>query len=399
MEGKSTEKKSKDIKDKDMKGARKEKTDKKKAKRPTHSSPQSLPPRTISKPKPDDGDVYKICVMFLPQMQRIVETGMVPCDGIIQQTLRGFLCGHGIVPVIRELASKDDSEPGERAHPKGTGSSKLTSALVKLFNENALLGEGVDFCHSLRDPEKEKAMRIEFIPGGSVPVQLPLKERDVLFIESHETDDRPYLIQDNFPDYIRISEDVLLKACPFIHSAFSAKDIGKFADPDDTCLYDPAYTSNRKRCIRQAKLVYIADLIASSYGRTAQDYHSLSDSKKIDSWPKEKLWKHTKSWVMFLRNNDFSERISSNHELDELCMLAAFFGAKNNATTALRNVYQAQKERLIREKTHPRPVLLPKEEPERKRLSPERVARQSDYAPSEICNEMLGTTGWRSRDD
>ena len=160
MEGKSTEKKSKDIK-----GARKEKTDKKKAKRPTHSSPQSLPPRTISKPKPDDGDVYKICVMFLPQMQRIVETGMVPCDGIIQQTLRGFLCGHGIVPVIRELASKDDSEPGERAHPKGTGSSKLTSALVKLFNENALLGEGVDFCHSLRDPEKEKAMRIEFIPG------------------------------------------------------------------------------------------------------------------------------------------------------------------------------------------------------------------------------------------
>lgn len=80
-------------------------------------------------------------------------------------------------------------------------------------------------------------------------------------------------------------------------------------------------------------------------------------------------------------------------------MLAAFFGAKNNATTALRNVYQAQKERLIREKTHPRPVLLPKEEPERKRLSPERVARQSDYAPSEICNEMLGTTGWRSRDD
>ncbi|TEY49381.1 hypothetical protein BOTCAL_0287g00050 [Botryotinia calthae] len=398
MEGESTEKKAEDMKDKDIKGARKERTGKKKAKRAINSSPQSLPPRTI--PKPDDGDVYKICVMFLPQMQRIVEIEMVPCDGIVQQTLRGFLCGHGIVPVLRELASKDDSEPGVRAHPKGTGSTKLTSALVELFNENALLGEGMDFCHSLRDPEKEKAMRIKFILGsGSVPVQLPLKERDVFFMESHETDDRPYLMQDNFPDHIRIPEDVLLKACPFIRSAFGAKDIGKFADPDDTCLYDPAYTSNRKRCIRQTKLVYIADLIASSFGRTAQHYHSLSDLKQIDSWPKEKLWKHTKSWVIFLRKNDFSERISSNHELDELCTLAAFFGAKNNATTALRNMYQAQKERLIREKTHPRPALLPQVEPERKKLSPDRGFQQSDCVTNGPWNDMVGTTGWRSRDD
>ncbi|TGO36117.1 hypothetical protein BHYA_0135g00230 [Botrytis hyacinthi] len=102
---------------------------------------------------------------------------------------------------------------------------------------------------------------------------------------------------------------------------------------------------------------------------------------------------------MFLRKNDFSERISSNDELDDLYMLAAFFGAKNDATTALRNVYQAQKERLTREKTHSRPVLLPQIEPERKKLSPERVARQSDYVKNEPCNDMVGTTGWRSRDD
>ncbi|THV46049.1 hypothetical protein BGAL_0422g00070 [Botrytis galanthina] len=398
MAGKNTEAKGKDIKGKDTKDAQREKTGKKKAQRTRNSSPSSLPPRTI--PKPDHGDVYRICVMFLPQMQRIVETGIVPCDGIVQQTLRGFLCGHGIVPVLRELASKDDSEPGERPHPKATGCTKLTTALVELFNENALLGEGMDFCHSLRDPEKEKAMRIEFIPGSSnVPVQLPLKERDVFFMESHETDDRPYLMQDNFPDHIRIPEDVLLKACPFIRSAFGAKDIGRFSDPDDTCLYDPAYTSNRKRCIRQTKLVYIADLISSSYGHTAQHYHSLSDLKRIDSWPKEKLWKHTKSWIMFLRNNDFSERISSNDELDELCMLAAFFGAKNNATTALRNVYQAQEERLTKEKAHPRPALLPQIEPDKKKLSPERVVRQNEYVTNEPWNDMVGTTGWRSRDD
>ncbi|KAF5874699.1 uncharacterized protein Bfra_004714sa [Botrytis fragariae] len=271
-------------------------------------------------------------------MQRIVETGIVPCDGIVQQTLRGFLCGHGIVPALRELASKDDYEPRARPHPKDTGSKKLTTALVELFKENALLGEGMDFCHSLQDPEKEKALRIEFVPGSNVLVQLPLKERDVFFMESQGTDDRPYLTQDNFPDHIGIPEDVLLEACPFIRSAFGAKDIGKFVYPDDTCLYDPAYTSNRKRCIRDTELVYIADLIASSYGRTAQHYHSLSDLKQIDSWPKEKLWEHTKSWAIFLRENHFSERISSNDELDELCMLAAFFEAKNNATTALRNV-------------------------------------------------------------
>ncbi|TGO83882.1 hypothetical protein BPOR_0579g00010 [Botrytis porri] len=397
MVEKNTEVKDKDIKGKDTKDARREKTGKKKAQRTRNSSPPPLPPRTI--PKPEDGDVYKICLMFLPQMQRIVETGIVPCDGIVQQTLHGFLCGHGIVPVLRELASKDNSKPGKRPHPKNTGSTKLTTALVELFNENALLGEGIDFCHSLRDPEKEKAMRIEFIPGSNVPVQLPLKERDVFFMESHETDDRPYLTQNHFPDRIRIPEDVLLKACPFIRSAFGAKDIGKFTDPNDACLYDPAYTSNRKRCIRQTKLVYITDLIASSYGRTAQHYHSLGDLKQIDSWPREKLWKHTKSWVMFLRKNDFSERISSNDELNELCMLAAFLGAKNNATTALRNVYQAQKERLIREKTHPRPALLPQVKPERKKLSPERDVRQSDYVTNEPCNDMVGTTGWRSRDD
>lgn len=206
-------------------------------------------------------------------------------------------------------------------------------------------------------------------------------------------------MQDNFPDHIRIPEDVLLKACPFIRSAFGAKDIGRFSDPDDTCLYDPAYTSNRKRCIRQTKLVYIADLISSSYGHTAQHYHSLSDLKRIDSWPKGKLWKHTKSWVMFLRNNDFSERISSNDELDELCMIAAFFGAKNNATTALRNVYQAQKERLTKEKAHPRPALLPQIEPDKKKLSPERVVRQNEYVTNEPWNDMVDTTGWRSRDD
>lgn len=163
MAGKNTEAKGKDIKGKDTKDAQREKTGKKKAQRTRNSSPSSLPPRTI--PKPDHGDVYRICVMFLPQMQRIVETGIVPCDGIVQQTLRGFLCGHGIVPILRELASKDDSGPGERPHPKATGCTKLTTALVELFNENALLGEGMDFCHSLRDPEKEKAMRIEFIPG------------------------------------------------------------------------------------------------------------------------------------------------------------------------------------------------------------------------------------------
>ncbi|TGO20604.1 hypothetical protein BPAE_0281g00040 [Botrytis paeoniae] len=398
MAGKNKEAKDKVIKDKDTKDALRDETGKKKSQRTRNSLPPPLPPRAIS--KSDNGDVYKIYVMFLLQMQRIVETGMVLCDGIAQQTLRGFLCGHGIVPVVRELASKDDSEPGERPHPKDTGSTKLTTAVVELFNENALLGEGMDFCHSLRDPEKEKAMRIEFIPGqvynnlwfSNVPVQLPLKERDVFFMESQETDDWPYTMQDNFPDHIKIPEDVLLKACPFIRSAFGTKNIGKFAETDDTCLYDPAYTSNRKRCIRQIKLVYIADLIASSYGRTAQHYHFLSDLKQIDSWLREKLWKHTKSWVMFLRKNDFSERISSNDELDELCMLAAFFGAKNNATTALRNVYQAQNERLIREKTHLRPALLPQ-------IEPERIVRQSDYATNEPCNDMVGTTGWRNRGD
>ncbi|TGO72399.1 hypothetical protein BELL_0458g00020 [Botrytis elliptica] len=253
---------------------------------------------------------------------------------------------------------------------------------------------------SLAMIESQKHMRLEFlVTSAKVPVELPLNERIVFIMKEHETSDEPYLTQSDFPEYISISEEVLMRACPFIRAAFSYKDMGKFDDPGDICIYDPAFTAHRKRCVAQRKLVYLSDLVHSSFRGTAKHLHSVYDLKKIDKWTADTFWKHTKSWILFLRGNDFSENISSTAEMDEVCMLAAFLGAKNNATTALRNTYQHQKDRATREKLHPRPQTLLKDEPGRKRSPPERAVRKSDYVANDTSNEMLGNTGWRSRDD
>ncbi|KAJ8064043.1 hypothetical protein OCU04_007884 [Sclerotinia nivalis] len=386
-------------------------------------------PQSPSDPKPDDDDIFNLCVMLLPEIQRIVKTGKVPRESTIRQALRGMLRGDGVVPVIRSFATKDYLISYRGAHPESVKANKLTRAVVNLYNEDVQKRDIMNFRKpSFPQPPKSTsgeaqssgkvttpnepslnhsnsvkpapsgtsiagaAPREEFLYTSSkkIPIELPLNERRVYFMKHHETSDIPYLAQNNFPERIVVSEIVVMKECPFVRSAFDSKDTGKFVDSDDTAIYDPAKTANRKRCLRQAKIIYLADLIDSSFGRASKHYDSLSD------WQADKLWKNTKSWVMFLRRDDFSENISCNIELDELCIFGTFLGAKNNAIAALRERYKAHKNRAMAEKLHPRPAMLPAEEPQRKKVSPERKTRQNDYAANEAQNDMLGI-GWTYR--
>ncbi|KAF7920488.1 hypothetical protein EAE99_008102 [Botrytis elliptica] len=380
-------------------------------------APKSQPQNNKSDNKPNDDEVLGLCKILLPEIQEVIKKGVVPHDSILHSVFRNTLCTAGVVPVIRSLTAKDNPASAEMTHPEGVTVNKLTTAVVDLFNENIVRKSVInhvpeplshssepsdDKGRSLAMIESQKHMRLEFLVTSAnrkVPVELPLNERIVFIMKEHETSDEPYLTQSDFPEYISISEEVLMRACPFIRAAFSYKDMGKFDDPGDICIYDPAFTAHRKRCVAQRKLVYLSDLVHSSFRGTAKHLHSVYDLKKIDKWTADTFWKHTKSWILFLRGNDFSENISSTAEMDEVCMLAAFLGAKNNATTALRNTYQHQKDRATREKLHPRPQTLLKDEPGRKRSPPERAVRKSDYVANDTSNEMLGNTGWRSRDD
>ncbi|QSZ29841.1 hypothetical protein DSL72_004359 [Monilinia vaccinii-corymbosi] len=341
---------------------------------------RSVPPACN---KPDDRDVIRLCALLLPEMQRIVKSRTVPKDTIVHQALRGILCDPGMVPVLRSLNAQDDV-----VHPEGVRPTKLTKAIVDLYQDDLQRGEAI----VLPKPSDEPQFPLR---SDRIIRRLELSERRVFFMSSHEASDEPYMGQKNFPPCIFVDERVLMGACPFVRSAFTEKYLGNFEDANDIAIYDPDTTACRKRCVAQAKMVYLADLLASSYGRTAGD--PQEDLPTIDGWSPGKLWKNTKSWVRFLRQDTFTEEdISSPEELDELCMFATFLGAKAAAITALRRKYEVDKARAILERAHPRPEISAPAAPRLRRDSPER-RRRGDYEANEWENDT-SDLGWRRRD-
>lgn len=117
----------------------------------------------------------------------------------------------------------------------------------------------------------------------------------VVLLKHHETSDLPYVVQgDAFPQKIWANEDILMKGCPFIRTAYTTKCLGNFEDSDDDAIYDPNTTRmEAKKCLREAKMVYLPNLIASSYRSIEKPYHFPGDLSVVESWHNDKLWKDT----------------------------------------------------------------------------------------------------------
>lgn len=95
-----------------------------------------------------------------------------------------------------------------------------------------------------------------------------------MLLKHHETSDLPYVVQgDAFPQKIWANEDILMKGCQVIRMAYTTKCLGNSEDPDDDAIYDPNTTRmEAKKCLREAKMVYLPNLIASSYRSIEKPY-------------------------------------------------------------------------------------------------------------------------------
>ncbi|TGO44907.1 hypothetical protein BCON_0445g00010 [Botryotinia convoluta] len=164
----------------------------------------------------------------------------------------------------------------------------------------------------------------------------PLKDRRIYFLERHETLDVPYLTQTELPEFITVGEEKFFQICPFAGFAINVKRIGMFSDPDDNAIYDPEYTRNKKRCISKAKIICLANLIDSTYFHEIRGSQSPYVIRILCGWGIEKIWLNTRTWVLFVDEKSFKERISSEAELDEVCMLGSFLGANTEGTALPR---------------------------------------------------------------
>ncbi|TGO47280.1 hypothetical protein BCON_0285g00040 [Botryotinia convoluta] len=223
-------------------------------------APKSQPQKNKSDNKPNDEDVLGLCKILLPELQEIIKKGVVPHDSILHSVLRNTLCTVGVVPVIRSLTAQDNPESAEMAHPKGITVTKLTTAVVDLFNENIVRRSVInqlpessshssepidDKGRTLAMIESQKHMRLEFlVTSTKVPVELPLNERMVFIMKEHETSDEPYLAQSDFPEYISISEEsvdesLMTSAFTILRLQRTEKDVLRNADwfTFQTCRY------------------------------------------------------------------------------------------------------------------------------------------------------------------
>ncbi|KAF5874686.1 uncharacterized protein Bfra_004701 [Botrytis fragariae] len=231
----------------------------------------------------------------------------------------------------------------------------------------------------------------------------PLKDRRIYFLKRHETLDVPYLAQTEFPEFITVGEERFFQMCPFAGFAFNGKRIGMLSDPDDKAIYDPEYTRNKKRCIGKAKIIYLATLIDSTYFHAIRGSQSPYVIRILCGWSIEKIWLNTRTWVLLVDGKSFEERISSEAELDEVCMLGSFFGANIEGIALLWKRYRNHRlkeyhshsietgDSLVNKRAL-RSGLSPVDEAQSKRI------RENDYVADEVQN-VISDLGWRHRDD
>ncbi|ESZ90620.1 hypothetical protein SBOR_8993 [Sclerotinia borealis F-4128] len=384
----------------------------------------------------DDSDIIKLCSVLLPEIERIVKDRRVPEGSQIRILTRDLLQSDGTISVLRELTQATRFPLDRKTHPKGVASTEVSKALVSLFNQNVQEGNTMvrdvqcyrsttrgnrhptDGNAHRRNPKNVGATTFRRSVTSSaskvVPVKpsfppiLPPPDRRVYFLQGHEKSDMPYLAQSDFPPWVTVCEERLFYICPLIRFAFEAKRIGRLSDPEDRALYDPETTSKRKRCIAQSKIVYLSEFIASSYLRT-EDYACYKYNLQIlDGWTGEKLWLHTMTWVLFVDDRHYIERIASESALDELCMLGNFLGASKPVTAGLRNSYRVYNVRSkckglagssdqpdtatsLANKASSQSYLSPADEPARKRI------RDNWYVADDVQNDIRDL-GWRLRD-
>ncbi|KAK8907488.1 hypothetical protein QC760_004741 [Botrytis cinerea] len=387
--------------------------------------------------EPNDSDFVGLCSVLLPEIQKIVKDRRVSEDSPVRPFLEDILRHDGTLPVLRELTKVTKYPSVRRAHPDRIPSTNLSRALVSTFNKSIEKDEitAQDYVRNKRLNNKNHYPAIQTtnrlsssyvgativvppprpiqsvpktskkpIPSISEILQMPpLKDRRVYFLKRHETSDVPYLAQTEFPEFITVGEEKFFQMCPFAGFAFDVKRIGIFSDPDDKAIYDPESTRNRKSCIGKAKIIYLANLIDSTYFREIRGSQSSYLTRILCGWSIEKIWLNTRTWVLFVDGKSFEERISSAAELDEVCMLGNFLGANKEATGLLRKWYRNHKLKdhhgnssitgnSLANKRALQSDILPVEEEQSKRH------RGNDYVADDVQN-VTSDLGWRHRDD
>ncbi|TGO82131.1 hypothetical protein BPOR_0913g00030 [Botrytis porri] len=323
--------------------------------------------------KSDDSDLVNLCSFLLPEVQKIVNDRRVSENSPIRPLLEDILRHDGIIPVPREFSQATQYPSVRRLHPCGLPNTEFSKASVSSLNKSiAEDGKTVrDYLrnkpanNSSRYPVNQTVSRLPSkyigaavippprpikpvlntskkpIPSTSdIPQMPPLKDRRIYFLKRHETSDVPYLAQTEFPEFVTVGEEKFFQMCPFAGFAFNVKRIGMFSDPDDKAIYDPEYTQNKKRCIGKAKIIYLTNLIDSTYFHKIRGSQSPYVIRILCGWSIEKIWLNTRTWVLFVDGKSFEERISSEAELDEVCMLGSFLGANTEETAFLRKRYR-----------------------------------------------------------
>ncbi|TEY49392.1 hypothetical protein BOTCAL_0287g00170 [Botryotinia calthae] len=386
--------------------------------------------------EPGDSDFVSLCSVLLPEIQKIVKDRRVLENSPVRPLLEDLLRHDGILPVLRELTKATKYPSVRRAHPSGIPNTKLSRALISTFNKSIEQDEITvqDYVRnkpvSNRNhyPAIQTANRLSSsyvgatvvppprpiqsvpktsrnpIPSTSEILQMPpLKDRRIYFLKTHETSDVPYLAQIDFPEFITVGEEKFFQMCPFAGFAFDVKRTGMFSDPYDNAIYDPESTRNRKRCIGKAKIIYLANLIDSTYFREIRGSQSSYVIRILCGWNIEKIWLNTRTWVLFVNGKSFEERISSVAELDEVCMLGNFLGANTEGTGLLRKWYHNHKLKehhgnssitgnSLANKRALQSDILPVEEEQSKRH------RGNDYVADDVQN-VTSDLGWRHRDN
>ncbi|KAF7886823.1 uncharacterized protein EAF02_003470 [Botrytis sinoallii] len=384
----------------------------------------------------DDSDLVKLCSFLLPEVQRIVNDRRVSEKSPITPLLEDILRHDGIIPVLREFSKAIQYPSTRKAHSSEVPNTECSRALVSTFNKG-IQKDGKIVRDCLRTKPANNSSHYPAIQAASslpskyigfavippptpinyvlntskkpVPSTLeisqmpPLKDRRIYFLKRHETSDVPYLAQTEFPEFITVGEEKFFQMCPFAGFAFDVKRIGMFSDLDDKAIYDPESTRNKKRCIGKAKIVYLANLIDSTYFHEIRGSQSPYAIRILCGWSIEKIWRNTRTWVLFVDGKSFEERISSEAELDEVCMLGSFLGANTEGTALLRKRYRNHRlKEYHSDSTKTGNSLVNKralesgissvDEAHSKRL------RGNDYVADEAQN-VTSDLGWRHRDD
>ncbi|KAF7956481.1 hypothetical protein EAE96_003820 [Botrytis aclada] len=386
--------------------------------------------------EPGDSDLVMLCSFLLPEIQEGVKNRRVSENSPIRPLLEDILRNEGILPVLREFSQATKYPSVRKTHPSRAPNTEFSKAAVSPFNKSIEKDGKIvrDYLqnkpanNSSHYPATQTTSSLPYkyfapavvppprpsrsvlntpkkpIPSTSDISQMPrLKDRRIYFLKRHETSDVPYLAQTEFPDFITVGEEKFFQMCPFAGFAFNVKRIGMFSDPDDKAIYDPEFTRSKKKCIGKAKIIYLANLIDSTYFHEIRGSQSPYVIRILCAWSIEKIWLITRTWVLFVDGKSFEERISSEAELDEVCMLGNFLGANTEVTGLLRKRYRNHKLKELHDNSAKTGNCL-----ENKRAlqsdtssvdeASSKKSRGNDYVANDVQN-VTSDLGWRHRDD